>query len=213
MRGSPLPRDYWHKLYSLYSFVKAEDIQDDDLCKTLLTSDESLIGAYINTGIDLILFTTRGLHWVRGGIGRFIPYPSIMSVDLPEDTQYRELKLLLQDGSMIFLTVANETEEIFDLHNIYDFLMAEIYYPFTGWNNEIPLETVSSASELASFLGQLDHVDLETIVALRDGRPTDRQLRMFGIDPEVLNRPDTWRLIAAFLSIPKSDRKGKLFAL
>lgn len=206
--SAPLhPRDYWSKLFCLYSFVKADDIQNDNLCQTLLAGDEYLIGAYINTVDDLILFSTDGLYWVKESIARSFPYSAIITVDLPEDSQHRQLKLLLADGTMVHLSIANDTEDVPDILNIYDFLKAEIYYPFTGWNNELPIESVSSPADLAAFLGELGHGGMETIIALRERRPTERQMRMFGIDPAILDRPDTWRLIAAFMSIPQRKRQ------
>jgi hypothetical protein len=203
MQMNVVDQEYWNKLFGLYSFIRGDAITDDMLCVVLLADGEKLIGVYVNNADDFIMVTTLGLRWVHEGVERFVAYDAVALVDLPTDLQYRQLKMMLQDGNMVFLPVENETEGTSDLFVVYDFLMAATYWPFTGWDSELPIADISSPGDVAHFIGQLDSMDINTVVALRGGFPTEQQLRRFSINPAIVHQPDAWRLVAAFLSIPR----------
>ncbi len=200
------------KLLGLYSFVKAEDVDETLLQDYVIATNEQIIGLYFNTVDNFIFFTSLGVYLSENGQERAFRYSEIEDIELPEENQLRVLKVALRARDIVFMPILNETEGLLDLFLVFEYLMEEIYWPFSCWDSELPVASVTSPTKLAQFLGELGYGNsLDLITALRSDLPNEWQLKTFGIDPEFLNNPDTWRLLAAFLSVPQGRERTRLF--
>lgn len=193
-------------LSNVYSFVRVGSLKES-LVKALLPDTERAVGAYINHRDDTILISDQGLHRIKDGVDSFIPYQLIQSVELPEDDNYRELKLYLHDGKMIFLPLLNDSEEEPDLYPFFNFLSSIIYWPLETDDGESICE-IECREDLIEFLEDEDedpslgkefpfppkYQNVRGI--LKNGFPNAWDLRRYNISPDLLNRPDTWRLLA-----------------
>jgi hypothetical protein len=194
-------REALQRLNTLYSFVQTPENADGK--SEVLSEDDTVIGTYINGPDHFILITTKGLHWIRNGIDRFIAYSTLSAVALPEDDADRELKLTFQDGNVLYLEVLNDTEEYPDLYEVYEFMSSLVNWPFSRPLSAIAAQ-IETRSDLMEFLRQEDYGwsdHINTVFALDEGFPQLWQLRELDIDPNLLNKPATWRLLALFLAI------------
>lgn len=78
---------------------------------TLIDEAEWVNGVYFNSPDNFIVFTTAGLHWVRGDTSEPIPFSAIQTADLPDDDFERVIQWTLHDETVIPLVVLNDTEE------------------------------------------------------------------------------------------------------
>jgi hypothetical protein len=191
------------RLLELTSFVKADDIDKDGVMRDLVRSDELLIGMYLNTADNFILFTTDGLHWFSDPVHRSIRYRSISSVRMPDNEADCCLELILEGGELLSLPILNDTENERDWRRVYAFLAPIVFWPLV--NDELEkLRIIENRDDLHKYL--VENQELldtypDTVISLREGFPSLFQLNQAGITPDLLNQPETWRLLGLFLSI------------
>ncbi len=186
-------------LASLESFARAED--QLVLAKSFLGEKEMLHGLYMNNEEDFVLFTDRAVHRIKGDKVRTIEYVGIREVDLPKDPDQRALYIHMRGGDTFLLPIANESDDGLDFVPVRNFLIAIIYSPHFSENPQ-DIENISSKEDLVEFLEFQRGWDLHRDVtrSLNFGFPEPWQLDLLKIDKELLERPDTWRLLALFLS-------------
>jgi hypothetical protein len=189
------------KLWGLTSFLKADDIDTPILHDEIVGSSEILIGAYFNRAEDFIVLTSGGIHWIKSSKHREIQYTSV--VDVNADLEELCLELLLDNGELVKIPIINETDGVQDIETFEDFMCSVVYWPL-GTNNFDSIAAIESRDDLIQHLAMDDAISAnypDTIRALRAGFPSFAQLTRLGITPDLLNQPETWRLLGLFLSI------------
>lgn len=170
--------------------------------QSIFSQKERLYGLYINSEEDFILVSDQAVHRIKGEKIRTIRYDEIREVDLPKDPEQRALYVHMRCGDTFLLPIANETEEVQDLYAFRNFLVAVIHEPHYSVNTEA-IESIYNREDLQLFLEEQGSWEWELykdlISGLRDGFPEQWQLDLFKIDPELLDRPDVWRLLALFV--------------
>jgi hypothetical protein len=177
------------------------------LSKSFLREDESLHGLYMNNEDDFVLFSDLAVHRVKGDKVRTIAYEGIREVDLPKDPAQRALYVHMRCGDTFLLPIINETDEYPDFVAVRYFLLALIYDPHFSENPQ-DIEKIRTREHLKAFLDYQQcgerHQDLTQ--CLTNGFPQPWQLDLFKIDPQLLQTPDVWRLLALFLSRSPASR-------
>jgi hypothetical protein len=202
-------------LSHLHSFIKGELLQEHDLELGNFGGGEQLIGVYINTPEDYILLTSLGLRWLHQGVELFLPYESIQDVEPSQDAKgSSQLKLTLDDQQIRMLPVLNATEDFPDVVCMHDFLSAVIAIDaISGTDPTAPSLTpgdVSSRQQLTEVLRYYSFKCkpdkraylLSMMQGLEDGYPPRWLLKELGVDENIIDNPDLWRLLALVLTFP-----------
>lgn len=194
------------ELPELDSYIKEEDIDHDLLSRKFLTEDELLLGVYFNSPEDFIAISTEQLHWFHGTVYTAIPYSEIVGVSKPDGREERLLELTVGMDNIVMLPIANETDGIPDIGRFYELMASVVHWPMLDDVSD-QITKIQSREDAIQFLVNdgpgLTHYS--AIAALRESFPDFWQLKKFEITPDLLNRPDTWRLLALFLSISKQS--------
>lgn len=190
----------------LYNFVRPADTRV--LAKFLPSGLEDVVGIYMNTPSDVLIFTLNAIHWMRDDRLRTFPHEEIEKLEeLYEDSdeETRELKLYLFSGEIVLLPVIGLTEEFPDIFTVYEFIVSALPSKTSFAPNWKPsdIAAINNRQDLSQFLHKhydgWDDVLGGLIDSLNAGYPKPKQLRDYGIDERVLENPDTWRLLALFL--------------
>jgi hypothetical protein len=202
-------------LSHLHSFIKGELLQEHDLELGNFGGGEQLIGVYINTHEDYILITNIGLRWSHQGAELFLSYESIKEVEPnQDDIGDLQLRLTLHDQKIQVLPVLNATEDVPDMESMHDFLSAVIAIDAISANDptapSLTPGDVSSRQQLTEVLRYYSFKckpDKRTYLmsmmqGLDDGYPPRWLMRELGIDENMLDNPDLWRLLALLLTFP-----------
>lgn len=192
--------DLIEKLISVHSFVPVAFLQSESFESIKLSTGDHVLGVYINDPESVVIFTYFGMCMVRGSVHREILYKDIMTVRLPDDSEVRELELVLQDDEIVFLDFVNETEEFPDIYAMSEFVTSQVYWPHRRIYSE-EICNIDSARDLSVFLAQQeDGFRFYSLTsALKKGFPSASLCKAFDIDPELFKRPDVWRALAFFL--------------
>ncbi len=96
-----------------------------------------------------------------------------------------------------------------DVYSMRDFLIRLLFYPSDSHNLEMITE-IHTRRDLSNFLNDEDFSKFARLSAsLRHGFPKKWQLERFNIDPEAIDTPDVWRLLALFLTSDLSDNSNE----
>jgi hypothetical protein len=208
-------------LSHLHSFIKGELLQEHDLELGNFGGGEELIGVYINTPEDYILITSIGLRWSHQGVEIFIPYKSIKEVEATfNENEGAHLHLTIHDEEIHVVPVLNATEDFPDIESMHDFLSAVIVVDAIRDDDptapSLTPGDVSSRQQLTQVLSYYSfkctpdkRAYLMSIMqGLEDNYPPRWLLREVGIDENILESPDLWRLLALLLTFPVRPEKS-----
>jgi hypothetical protein len=202
-------------LSHLHSFIKGELLQEHDLELGNFGGGEQLIGVYINTQDDYVLITNFGVRWSHQGVELFLPYKSIKDVEPTQDENgSSQLQLTLRDQEIQMLPVLNATEDLPDIDSMHDFLSAVIAIDAVVEDDptapSLTPGDVSSRQQLTEVLSYYSFKCapdkrtylLSIMQGLDDNYPPRWLLRELGVDENILDNPDLWRLLALLLTFP-----------
>ncbi|GEM_PF-1699692 len=180
-------------------------------CASDLEKRAVVIGAYFNDESDVVFFTSQGFYQLIEEKIRYTNYESIFSIALPEGhdddiedqvDQNNVLTITLHDGTKVPVPIKNETDESPDFYTVYSFLVSRISQPKRAYSAE-DIQEIDAREDLINFLKMDDHTAFRNerlTDALESGFPENIDLLdQFLIDPELLERPDVWRLLAILL--------------
>jgi hypothetical protein len=195
------------KLSGLDSFVAERFEGIGARALGIIPEDETILGTYVNNADDFFVVTVKGLHCIQQGKSQFLPYALISAVELPDDETYRDIALRLHDGDVFYLKIANDTEEFPDLHPVHEALSSIVHWPLVR-NYIDEIRSVETREDLVRFVDYIQNeratLDPVSSVALNRGFPSAFQLQQLNIDCDLLNKPDTWRLLALVLAMRRT---------
>jgi hypothetical protein len=189
----------------LHNFVRPKNSK---ILENILPDESNkVVGMYINNPDDMLIFTIDAVHWLREASLRSIPHSSIEKIEelyVGVDDEVRELKVFLYEGEIILLPVVNITEDFPDIFTVYEFLNSAL----PSSRDWIPrwkpsdIESITTRTGLVQFLIQHDDGwghNSHIVKALRAGYPKLGQLREYGINEQIVENADAWRLLALVL--------------
>jgi hypothetical protein len=216
------PRDFYqlghYLLVGLYSFVPAAAVDSAVVRQLQMSSDETLVGMYLNGPDNFVVFSSTTFRWIRKEREVICGYDTIERIKLPDNKQdtndEREIELALKNGDFLFLPVLGDTEGEPDIYPVFQYLqearggtgnlqslgdlIARLRSEITQYNNDasswrqpLPVEY------FIALIGYLEKCLMDSL----NGPPSPPGGKY---DPVTLNQPQTWRLMAEVLLAPKT---------
>ncbi len=187
-------------LCDLASYVDADKV-DPKILSGLNLDGEQLVGVYFCSQIHYIVITTEHLRLCGARTELIIPYSQLAAVEIP-DKDAAEIKLTLESGEVAWIDVENETDNTADLPEVFMFLrrLRQVFQLRTQ-----RIKSVTSKEELVAFLREPDFWNnRKSHVAdwVEKHWPPPDRLEGLDIAPSFLERPEVWRLLALFISMP-----------
>lgn len=194
-------------LYGLYGFIKADSVPQEML--DWLEDKSGVLGMYLNAQDDYLIICEEGLHWHDGEARTYIEFKSIQSVELPKDDNDPYLKLILRpNNSVVMLPVLHHTEDYPDFVHMYEYIVCCIRPQVLNTRGaktdiaKMDIQNIESREDFVFFLRQSNASTgafSELATWLERGGPKPSWLDALKIDPEVLQNPSVWRLLALIL--------------
>lgn len=187
-------------LWHLDSFVCAHKL-DSRFLSALELEGEELVGVYFCSAINFIAISAKHLRLYGARTVHVVPFRELEKVEIPDKTA-NEIKLTMRSGDVAWLEIENETDGEPDLGYVFAFLskLCKVYRSRTE-----ELKQVTSREALIAYLKEPDYWrERKLIIAkwMEKNWPPDDRLHDLGVEPSLLERPDVWRLLALFVTMP-----------
>lgn len=194
-------------VYGLYGFIKTASAPQEML--DWLEDKRSVFGIYLNAQDDYLVVCEQGIHWYDGEAKTHIEFKSIESVELPQRDDDPYLKLVLRPNqSVVMLPVLHHTEDYPDFVAMYEYIACcikpravEIDVMKTD-ARKMDIQNIESREDFVVFLRQasLGAGEFNEMANwFEHGGPKPPWLEALKIEPEVLQNPSVWRLLALIL--------------